>query len=269
MTSSHNRRAWDDRAAKGQRFTQPARDEDFVDPLAKVDQLGWLGGDIRGKTLLCLAAGGGKHGPLYAAAGATVTVVDLSPGMLELDRAGRGRAAARRCGRSKPRWKTCRCSPPASSTSSSTPSAPATCRKSSRSIARSPASRAPAASTSASTSRRRACRPTSQPSPRGYELIEPYYRGPAAAGRRQPAPRGRHARISAPLGGPARPDVPRRLRRSKTSSSRCTPASTPTRRLRPPQPLGRALHPPQSPPHRQSANRLVGQSNLDALSLHA
>jgi SAM-dependent methyltransferase len=87
MSSAHNRRAWDDRAAKGQRFTQPARDQDFVDPLAKVDQLGWLGGDIRGRALLCLAAGGGKHGPLYAAAGANVTVVDLSPAMLELDRA--------------------------------------------------------------------------------------------------------------------------------------------------------------------------------------
>ena len=47
MSSTHNRRAWDERAAKGQRFTLPARDEDFRDPLAKVDQLGWLGGDIR------------------------------------------------------------------------------------------------------------------------------------------------------------------------------------------------------------------------------
>src|SRR5262245_7814788 len=86
MSSTHNRRAWDDRAAKGERFTLPARDEDFRDPLGKVDQLGWLGGNIRSKSLLCLAAGGGKHGPLYAAAGASVTVVDLSPAMLELDR---------------------------------------------------------------------------------------------------------------------------------------------------------------------------------------
>ena len=86
MTADHNRRAWDDLVAKKQCFTRPARDEDFVDPLGKVDPLGWLGGDIRGKTLLCLAAGGGKHGPLYAAAGAVVTVVDLSPAMLELDR---------------------------------------------------------------------------------------------------------------------------------------------------------------------------------------
>jgi SAM-dependent methyltransferase len=86
MSQAHNRRAWDELVARRQCFTRPARDEDFVDPLGKVDPLGWLGGDIRGKSLLCLAAGGGKHGPLYAAAGANVTVVDLSPAMLELDR---------------------------------------------------------------------------------------------------------------------------------------------------------------------------------------
>jgi ubiquinone/menaquinone biosynthesis C-methylase UbiE len=71
---------------EGECFTRPARDEDFADPLGTVDGIGWLGGDIRGKRLLCLAAGGGKHGPLYAAAGASVTVVDISPAMLELDR---------------------------------------------------------------------------------------------------------------------------------------------------------------------------------------
>jgi SAM-dependent methyltransferase len=86
MTSTHNRRAWDEMAAKGQRFTRAAADEDFANPLATVDQVGWLGGDIRGKRLLCLAAGGGKHGPLYAAAGAVVTVVDISAAQLELDR---------------------------------------------------------------------------------------------------------------------------------------------------------------------------------------
>jgi SAM-dependent methyltransferase len=86
MSHVHNRRAWDELVVKKQCFTRPARDEDFVDPLGKVDPLGWLGGDIRGRALLCLAAGGGKHGPLYAAAGASVTVVDLSPAMLELDR---------------------------------------------------------------------------------------------------------------------------------------------------------------------------------------
>jgi SAM-dependent methyltransferase len=86
MTQYHNRRAWDELVRKRQRFTRPAPDKDFSDPLAVVDGIGWLGGDIRGKRLLCLAAGGGKHSALYAAAGADVTVVDLSPAMLELDR---------------------------------------------------------------------------------------------------------------------------------------------------------------------------------------
>jgi len=87
MTTAHNRRAWDEMAAKRQRFTRAAADDDFANPLATIDKIGWLGGDIRGKRLLCLAAGGGKHGPLYAAAGAIVTVADLSPAQLELDRA--------------------------------------------------------------------------------------------------------------------------------------------------------------------------------------
>src|SRR5262245_18305855 len=86
MTASHNRRAWDEMAAKRQRFTRAAADGEFANPLATVDQLGWLGGDIHGQRVLCLAAGGGKHGPLYAAAGGIVTVVDLSPAQLELDR---------------------------------------------------------------------------------------------------------------------------------------------------------------------------------------
>jgi SAM-dependent methyltransferase len=86
VTTAHNRRAWDALVASGQRFTRPASDDDFADPLRKLDPLGWLGGDLAGKQVLCLAAGGGKHGPLYAATGAVVTVVDLSPAQLALDR---------------------------------------------------------------------------------------------------------------------------------------------------------------------------------------
>ena len=33
MTASHNRRAWEEMAAKGQRFTRAAADEDFANPL--------------------------------------------------------------------------------------------------------------------------------------------------------------------------------------------------------------------------------------------
>ena len=84
--SEHNRIAWDRLAKDGNRFARPARDEDFADPLASVDGPGWLGGDITGKRVLCLAAGGGRQGPIYAAAGGIVTVVDISNEMLELDR---------------------------------------------------------------------------------------------------------------------------------------------------------------------------------------
>ena len=87
----HNARAWDKLAAAGAALARPALDDAFGDPR------GWLGGGTSGRPwlperldgleVLCLAAGGGKHGPLYAAAGARVTVVDLAPAMLELDRA--------------------------------------------------------------------------------------------------------------------------------------------------------------------------------------
>jgi len=81
----HNRAAWDRLAKEQNRLAKPAREEDFINPLASVDKHGWLGSDITGQSVLCLAAGGGRQGPIYAAAGANVTVVDISPMMLELD----------------------------------------------------------------------------------------------------------------------------------------------------------------------------------------
>lgn len=80
----HNRRAWDRRAVNQQRFTRPAADDDVNNPLTKVD-VAWLG-DVRGKRLLCLASGGGRQSVLYAAAGAIVTVVDISGEQLAIDR---------------------------------------------------------------------------------------------------------------------------------------------------------------------------------------
>lgn len=82
----HNRKAWDSLVRRGQRFTQPAHDADFENPLAAVDGCGWLGGGIDGRRLLCLASGGGRQSTLYAAAGAIVTVVDISAEMLAIDR---------------------------------------------------------------------------------------------------------------------------------------------------------------------------------------
>jgi SAM-dependent methyltransferase len=85
--SAFNRRAWNQLARQRQRFTRAAGDAEFANPLELLDGQGWLGPSIQGRSLLCLAAGGGRQGPLYAAAGARVTVVDISAAQLELDRA--------------------------------------------------------------------------------------------------------------------------------------------------------------------------------------
>ena len=86
-----NRAVWDG-LAEGSPFAKVATDEELRRPLAAMDSRGWLPADVRGLRVLCLAAGGGWQSILYAAAGAETTVVDLSGGMLELDR----REAARR-----------------------------------------------------------------------------------------------------------------------------------------------------------------------------
>ena len=85
--SVHNARAWDALARQGVSLAQPATDADLRDPFAIINPAGWLGSDIRGWRVLCLAAGGGRHSALYAACGAKVTVVDVSGEMLALDRA--------------------------------------------------------------------------------------------------------------------------------------------------------------------------------------
>ena len=82
----HNRRAWDSRVRQGQRFTEPLSDDELVDSRRMVDVTMWLDRDLHGCRVLCLAAGGGRHGVLYAAGGAEVTVVDISPEMLRVDR---------------------------------------------------------------------------------------------------------------------------------------------------------------------------------------
>jgi SAM-dependent methyltransferase len=81
-----NRRAWDARAAKSARFAAPAADDLLANPRATLDASGWLPQDLTGVPVLCLGAGGGRQSALFAAAGAEVTVVDISPAMLALDR---------------------------------------------------------------------------------------------------------------------------------------------------------------------------------------
>jgi SAM-dependent methyltransferase len=82
----HNRRAWDALVARQQRFTTPARDADIAQSPTTVAHDTWLDGGVAGRRLLCLAGGGGRQSAFYATAGADVTVVDISPQMLALDR---------------------------------------------------------------------------------------------------------------------------------------------------------------------------------------
>ena len=84
--TAHNAAVWDRMARQGSSLATPASDEEFAQPLRTVDPCGWLGESISGWRVLCLAAGGGRQSALYAAAGAVVTVVDVSREMLALDR---------------------------------------------------------------------------------------------------------------------------------------------------------------------------------------
>ncbi|HVE38784.1 MAG TPA: class I SAM-dependent methyltransferase [Planctomycetota bacterium] len=88
-TSAANRDAWD-RLADDPQFAGAAPlPESPTAALVALDE--WLSREgVYGKPLLCLGAGGGRHGPLLARAGAVVTVVDFSERQLDHDR----RAAA-------------------------------------------------------------------------------------------------------------------------------------------------------------------------------
>ncbi len=91
----HNRRAWDLNVRRGCPWSIPlssaqisdARQgnwELFLSPDRPVPR-SWLG-DVAGRRVLCLAAGGGQQGPLLSAAGAKVDVLDQSSAQLDADR---------------------------------------------------------------------------------------------------------------------------------------------------------------------------------------
>jgi SAM-dependent methyltransferase len=80
-----NRNAWNRLARERSQFAKVASDEECREPLLTLDRRGWLPGSVNGLDVLCLAAGGGWQSILYAMAGARVTVVDLSPEMLNQD----------------------------------------------------------------------------------------------------------------------------------------------------------------------------------------
>ena len=92
--ASYNRNAWDKAVEKENEWTQIVSPEVIekakagsyeivLTPLKPVPTE-WLG-EIRGKSILCLASGGGQQTPILAAAGANVTVLDNSPNQLKQD----------------------------------------------------------------------------------------------------------------------------------------------------------------------------------------
>ena len=91
----HNRAAWDREVATGNEWTRPvgpeviarARAGDWSVVLIGYEPVprDWFPADLAGAAVLGLASGGGQQGPVLAAAGATVTVLDNSPAQLRRD----------------------------------------------------------------------------------------------------------------------------------------------------------------------------------------
>lgn len=93
--TSHNSKAWDKKVDSGSMWTKPVSIE--VIEKAKNDEWNlcitnkkhvpkeWLL-PLKGLKVLCLASAGGQQGPILAAAGANVTVFDISEKQLQQDR---------------------------------------------------------------------------------------------------------------------------------------------------------------------------------------
>ena len=92
---AYNRAAWDREVESGNEWTRPvgpdviarARAGDWSVVLVGYQPVprDWFPAGLAGTEILCLAAGGGQQGPVLAAAGATVTVLDNSPRQLGRD----------------------------------------------------------------------------------------------------------------------------------------------------------------------------------------
>lgn len=83
---SVNRAGWGKLNSRSGEHDQPYGPEEFARARQLLDPAGWLPWR-RFHSVLCLAAGGGQQGPLFASLGYEVTVVDLSPDQLASDRA--------------------------------------------------------------------------------------------------------------------------------------------------------------------------------------
>lgn len=93
--TKHNSEAWDKKVDEGSRYTLPVSSETIEKSKAgkweisvtteKSVPRNWFPEVLDGLKVLCLASGGGQQGPVLAAAGADVTVTDISRKQLEQD----------------------------------------------------------------------------------------------------------------------------------------------------------------------------------------
>lgn len=89
--AKYNQGRWGDLVRAGIEFSKPRRDATAesaratLNEWSDIDKFGL--GDVAGKEVLCLASGGGQQSVFFSLLGARVTVFDLTPEMLDGDRA--------------------------------------------------------------------------------------------------------------------------------------------------------------------------------------
>ncbi len=91
----YNSKAWDKAVERGSEWSIPVSPQAIEEARAGVWGVvltpeksvprNWFPDQMQGVDLLCLAGGGGQQGPILAAAGANVTVIDNSAQQLEQD----------------------------------------------------------------------------------------------------------------------------------------------------------------------------------------
>ncbi len=90
-----NSHIWDERSENSDQWSIPVSSEEIdearkgnwsiiLTPVKPVPR-SWFPDDMTGKKILCLASGGGQQGPILAATGADVNVIDNHNGQLEQD----------------------------------------------------------------------------------------------------------------------------------------------------------------------------------------
>jgi SAM-dependent methyltransferase len=80
-----SRRTWSWLARNGCDSSQPYGPREFADAFRWLDERNWINWN-RVHSVLCLACGGGQQAPLFASLGCQVTVADISPEQLRIDR---------------------------------------------------------------------------------------------------------------------------------------------------------------------------------------